>query len=343
MKYNIHDLLTIQINRSHKFDLMKDNDVELSFFGVSEIEVPDITLNVGKFTPNNANCYVVDHKYYVKYNYFYCKDQLNGLTLEVEIIGLEKGNTIVNFNYETHSIKKYISHNSYETILLRPLIFYKLALNGHYMIHAAGVEKDNRGYIFPSRGGAFKTSIVMNFLKHGYNYLGDDWVILSENNIYSFPAHFALFNYSLNTLGNEKLSLKDKINFVLSLERIKVGLVNVTERSVLDSILFLSKTKSQKTEIRPIDLDNAVEKIMISIKMEMNSEVNTLLGFNLSPFYTYLAAYSYIFPENNLLKIFDNMQYNLLKYLKNFNILEIQYPETYNEDLFENISKIITG
>lgn len=69
---------------------MRDLNLEFSFFEVDAIGNPDIILNIGKFTPSNNDCYLIDHKYHIKENYLYCKDFSGKAKWEVEILGFEE-------------------------------------------------------------------------------------------------------------------------------------------------------------------------------------------------------------------------------------------------------------
>lgn len=74
--YNIHNILKFKIMKEkRRLDLIRDINLPLSFFEVEQIDEPDIILNIGKFTPFNNECYLIDHnKYYVKENYLYVDD-----------------------------------------------------------------------------------------------------------------------------------------------------------------------------------------------------------------------------------------------------------------------------
>ena len=90
LNYNLHDILQFQIARDKKRDFMRDLNLEFSFFEVDAIGNPDIILNIGKFTPSNNDCYLIDHKYHIKENYLYCKDFSGKAKWEVEILGFEE-------------------------------------------------------------------------------------------------------------------------------------------------------------------------------------------------------------------------------------------------------------
>jgi hypothetical protein len=94
--YNIHNILSVQI-RTDNSGLLKGLNFPLTYFEVDDFNNPDILLNIGKFVPSNNDCYLVDHKYHIKRNYFYCKDSGGKAKWEVEIKGFENLPTVINF------------------------------------------------------------------------------------------------------------------------------------------------------------------------------------------------------------------------------------------------------
>jgi len=348
LNYNIHDILKIQIAREEHFDLMRGLDLELSYFR-SEVNLePDIYFYIGKFIPSNKDCYLVDHRYYIRNNYFYCKDSLGRESWEVEINSFEYGKTVVNYSYsyKTWNSKALISRFSIETFLLRPLIYYKLSERGYFMIHSAGVSKNGEAYIFPARGGAFKTTFVMDFIKKAkFNYLGDDRVILHRGEVLSFPAHLILFNYIYSNKNNEYLNLMDKIRFVNSLRQNNYYNVNVpiVKSAKLKLVCFIEKTNKSNVIIQKLDLKDAIDKLIDSTKMEMSSISDNIVGFSLGPYYRYMQAYSYVFPESKVAKYWDELKQNYKAILKGIPIYQIIFPEEYDDRVFQEILDVVEG
>ena len=126
--YNIHNLIKFKI-LSERTCIRSLDDINyfFSYFETEEFTNEDILLRIGQFTPANNDCKVIDHKYYVKENYFYCKDQEGHVTWEVEIHGFEHGKAVINFHSHSRRIEhfflpEYLAQN----IILRPLIELKL-------------------------------------------------------------------------------------------------------------------------------------------------------------------------------------------------------------------------
>lgn len=347
LNYSIHDVLRIQVKRSKKFDLMRGLDLELFPFRTLENETPDIIFNVGAFKPNNDCCFIVDHKYFVKENYFYCKDSSGKLNWEVEIFGIDKGKMIVNYNYNTKSIKSIVSRFSVESFLLRPIIYEKLAEKGYFMIHSAGVSKNDEAYIFPSRGGAFKTSLVMDFVKRNkFNYLGDDRVILYKDQILSYPAHITLFNYIFNNKENESINLFDRFYFIKSLwlHKSKTVDIPISKSSRLKGLFFISKsTNLNMFSVQKLDVETAVDRLVESSKMEISSVSDSLVSFSISPYSTYMQVYAYIFTDSHMAMYWDNLKECFRCLIQDIPLYEVRLPREYDVSVYDYVCSIIEG
>jgi len=65
------------------------------------------------------------------------------------------------------------------------------------ILHAGGVCKDGKAFIFTGGGNVGKTSIVLNLLKEGFEYLGDDWLVVDSEKAYPMPKTIHIFDYNL--------------------------------------------------------------------------------------------------------------------------------------------------
>lgn len=78
------------------------------------------------------------------------------------------------------------------------------------LLHAGAVSKDGKAYIFCGAGDVGKTSIVLNLIKRGFDYLSDDWLIVGKGQAYPFPKTIHIFSYNLRDprISKEVLGLK---------------------------------------------------------------------------------------------------------------------------------------
>jgi len=134
-------------------------DMEYDFFRVKNIKNPDITLIIGDFKPNNKNCKFIDHKFYVKKDYIYFEDSYKVAKWKTEITGFETGKIKVKIKSNSFGYFFFLGY------ILEFLIKYAMLQKGYCLIHAGGVSKNNKAFIFPARGSAGKTTVSLHFIK----------------------------------------------------------------------------------------------------------------------------------------------------------------------------------
>ncbi len=338
--FNIHDLLKIQINTGSKFDLLKDINFFLSYFEVSHLTDPDIVLNIGRFSPSNQDCFIVDHKYFIKENYFYCKDQEGRATWEVEIFGFDKGKAIINFYGKIKGIEQilfpdYLSQN----LILRPLIELKLFEHNFAVIHGLGIEKDGFALIIAGRGGAHKTRIAMDALKtKKFKIIGDDRIIIGKNKmVYSYPIYHNLLRFKTEKLNDEHISsLSDTLKMASNLlfyfhknQNIKL----FSDNSTLNMMIFIARKKSENASFEQLALKDATLCLLYNSQMEMiTSGISKSLGQQ--HFLKYLHAFSYIFPQRNIAKYWTSLMIFLKDYLKEIPIYSTDLSYDYKRNIF---------
>jgi hypothetical protein len=70
--------------------------------------------------------------------------------------------------------------------------------SGAAILHASAVSYEGVAHVFPAWGGIGKSSLVMNLLRSGAQYLGDDFVLVDENGVYPYPMPLNLLHYNLS-------------------------------------------------------------------------------------------------------------------------------------------------
>jgi hypothetical protein len=64
--------------------------------------------------------------------------------------------------------------------LLMAALMEMLKFRGYYGLHAAGVSRGGTGYLFPACASQGKTTTALGLIKHGFQYLADDKVLLTR-------------------------------------------------------------------------------------------------------------------------------------------------------------------
>ena len=92
-------------------------------------------------------------------------------------------------------------------------------------LHAGAVERDGKAYVFSGEGGVGKTSLVLNLMRVGYNYLSDDFLLINNVGVaFPFPRRVHIFDYNLNDEEIAKRALGPKrLYYIPSCKLINVG------------------------------------------------------------------------------------------------------------------------
>jgi hypothetical protein len=349
LNYTIHDILTFRIERDKRKDLLKDLNLLFLFFETKEgIADPDVVLNIGKFTPTNKGCYVIDHKYYVKENYFYCKDSEGKARWEVEILGFEDGKTTINFDGTVFGLQSILIPDFLpQNLLLRPLIEYKLAKRGYFLIHAGAVSKNNQAYLLEGRGGAFKTTLAMDFVRsEGFKFMADDRVIIHKDKVLSFPFHHLFFTFRVKHLPTEDpRGFWDKARLVKYLWNKSEHVTNdvkMANSSTLRALLSIVKTNKEKISLREANLEETIDKLIMSMEMEMVYSPR-MTGMSFGRYLRYMLAYSFVFPNSQIATYWDDLRDGLERILENVPISEMEIPENYNSNTFNRVYEHLGG
>lgn len=332
--YKIHNILSIQINTAYKC-VLKGLNYPLAFFEVDKIDKPDILLNIGNFVPSNTDCYLIDHTYYIKENYLYCKDS----KLEVEINGLEKTPTIINFNGKSPGLHRYIAPDLFaQDIVLLPLIELVLGSKGYLLAHGGGIDKDG-ATIFIGRGGSMKTTVIINAVKNGLKIFGDDRLIIDtkQKSVYSFLIYPKIFKYISERSDGEYLSITKKIflPFHLLKDRSDINFISQKESSNIKSIYLIKRKNICENKVHILENNVAIKKIIANNKAEMYS--SSIPSIKKRNFVEYLIAYCFVFPDSHIATYWDGLRSNLEDVVKNIPIYEIEISKNYNSKIFDKI------
>lgn len=345
LNYNLHDILKFKITRDRGYGLRDLINLKFSFFEVEDVDNLDITLNIGKFTPSNENCYLVDHKYCIKENYFYCRDSEGKAEWEVEISGFEEGETIINFNGRLKGFQSFMNPDFIAQNFLLRLIEYKLGRRGHLFAHAAGISKNEQAYVFAGRGGSFKTSLCMDFIRRGgFEFLGDDRVILHKDKVFSFPMGLRVFGFMCDHLPNEdSWNFSNKVKFAKYLwdnKSKKDSPIEMGKPSKLKRLFFIVKTNKAAITVREISLKEAVDRLITNNRLEDFISLGGM-GVKSGPHLRYALAYSYIFPDSPVATQKKYLEKVLKSIMENIPIPEIEIPNNYDLTVFNEFHRFV--
>lgn len=334
--YNIHDILKFKIitKKRLKWNL-KNIYGSFSNFETNNIDKTDFEVYIGDFEPSNDNCKILENKYYIKKNYFYCKKDMYKFTnWKFEMSNIDSENTIVKIS------SNFFGYLWMVGFIIEFLIHYKMNIKGYPLIHASALSQNNKGYIFSARGGGGKTTISMNLLNRGFKLLGDNFVIVNNGQVLSYFSPLNIFTYNLAPIIRTNLTFKNKIN--LNLKKIiykfsfgfikiftKINPKEILQNSILDnSSIYKIFVLLPKNELKYKNLN----KEELCNFLLINQMLDTLL------FLPYITEYSYIYPKSNLANHWNLYKKNLVKNIPDsIEFSEIEVPLKYEKNIFDDI------
>jgi hypothetical protein len=349
LHYNIYDQASVRFERERQSGVVSDANLPLGFFEVNEeIDDPDVTVHIGPFKPSNERASVVDHQYHVKPNYLYCTDFEGSAKWEVEIFGFEDGYVRINFNWRSLFAERLIADLLLQDMLITPVVQRLLAHKGCYTLHAAGVSKNDRAYVLAGRGGSFKTQLVLDFMKQGYDFLGEDWVGVTEKGVLPLPLTFVPFLHAMRSqrVVTERASgIRDKIGYLNFLrdnherwyDDIKIG-----PSSALRALLLIVKANTNTFGKKSLGLTETTQRLVANNELEMATHP-TAMGKRFGHYHRYMLAYGYVFPESHVASYWTDFECGLAQLLADSEatLSEIVVPEIYDASVFNQVCTVL--
>ncbi|MFZ2455885.1 MAG: hypothetical protein WAX07_05365 [Candidatus Altiarchaeia archaeon] len=328
--YDLHGILSFRINREKVCGWIDGINLKLHYFETAKEIDPDITLNIAPFTPDLDGTFSVDHKYYAKEDYLYCKDSEGGNKWQFEVSGFESGKIKINYNGKTAGkVNNRINPDFIAQNILLRFVEYALAGKGYLLLHAAGVSKDGKAVIIVGRGGTYKTSICMELLRSGYHFLGDDHVILKGDKAYSFPMGLSVFSYMYHNMADEtSWTITKKAKLLRDVNKGRKSEVKIEDESVIGDICFISRTNKTGIRKKQISIPQAAEKMAIDNRLEDYISLGCM-NIRSGPLFKFFSAYSYLFPKSEISNEMNVQKDHAKTILKDKIIYELEIPEDY--------------
>jgi hypothetical protein len=340
--YSLHDAVTFKIVDKPSFlsNFLGDIHTEYENFENKLVKNPDFTIDIGDFTPDNENSCILDNKYYVKHNYFYCSDSYKTAKWKFEMSGFENGDMKVRIYADNLFTSMIISG-----FLVDPLINFKLSEKGLSLVHASCVSKDNCGYLFTAQGGGGKTSNALYSVERGFDFLGDNFTIIDNGLVRSFLSPLNVFSFNLAPIVKKNMGRKSKVEYLFKNLLHKVtGLRVVTKINVKD-IFSKSLVDISKLDSAFLLIPKNRFKIERIGRKELISHMVANMKLDSFPFIKYMMEYSYIFPKSRMATHWQRYTQNLNTNINNdISAYRVEVPKTYDMSTFEEIwGRIQTG
>ncbi len=341
--FNIHNVLKFRISWTRYCALLKDLDLKFSYFQVKRLEEDDIDLDikVGAFSPSlDGKCRKYERNIFIHENFIYCKGSNLRSTWEFQISDISGKRTKFNINIRSRTLRGFLAPNFPVHNLALPLMEIKTLEKGYLLLHSAAVSKDGNACLIAGRGGSFKTTMVMNLMRdYGYQYMGDDRVLVTTGKVLSFPTHIKIFEFCLRNLKTEKMTLTKKLLLTFYLLATSSNTnVKIADESRLCGLIFLNPSKETRLDI--IDWRLAAEKMLSNQLMEY-FEASNAAGFMIHPLFECFNIYASAYPDTKIAKFQDFFIQQFKKIFSNIKIYNFFIPFSYTPKITELIRKVM--
>ena len=317
VSFNIHNLLTITVKNASSCSI-QDLNLRYHYFACPLVSSADIEVTIGPFRPDTSGCVCLDRKFYIRKNYLYLKDSDKSLKWEAQIFDLEKEKVRINFSHHAANYLRFpwcfFPDLIMDLYVLQPLLVCKLAEKNHFLLHAAAVYKDGKATLISGRGGSRKTQHVIELLQRGFDFMSDDFVILSGNKVLALPLSPEVFSFCYSN-KSEELPLLNQIRLLAFLAQKNKTLVPVIPEAILKEIFALFLVEGSSIIKRDLSSHDAASQLSFNQLMESTSFVSYkyIIG-------SFLRAYEYVFPESNFSLTELRLKKSLLETIESFHI-----------------------
>ncbi|UCC63060.1 MAG: hypothetical protein JSV36_20335 [Anaerolineae bacterium] len=317
-RHSLHNILTFDIDDRRAAISRRWSDVGSRYraFRVPlrpDVQ-PDLTIEIGRFTPSLAGCNLLDDEYYLKPDYLYLAQERHKLggAWQFDVLGLEEERCRVRVNANWTGLPFVPGR------VIDFFIHYALAKRGYSLMHASAVALDGMAAVYAGRGGGGKTTIALKAVERGGSgYLGDNFILCKRGKLFSFTSDVNMFAYNLRPAVWARLSRIERLRFRFWLQvyRLTRGYIKVLtpvsplrlfSRALQDSAglaAFYSLLTGQAFSCVPADRDEIIGRSVSNQKLEFFS------------FVRYTGLYGCLYPRSDFARhweIYEDLLYQNL-------------------------------
>lgn len=299
LNYSIHDIMNIRVENPTR-SCAGDMNRRMGYFLTGRpADAPDIRVKIGPFAGAREGCYSLDHKYYISKDRISFSDTDKGLAWNAHISGIENGQVDVLFDHAPGNLRKFpwllFPDMVMHLYLLQPLMEFVLAKKGYYLLHAGAVCKNGEAAAIFGRGGAFKTSMVMQLLKSGYEFMSDDFILVRGDEVLAFPTNQLMFEFSALVAGREALTLVDQFRFLRYMGGRRMPAMKIVPRARLKAAMVLLPYEGEQAHVAALSADDFCGMAGLNQRLEKRAYVsfNYVIG-------DFLDAYRMVFPASGV-------------------------------------------
>lgn len=340
--YTIHDIVNFKIVERNGYLKRLFSNVFVQYHGFESPSMnPDIVVNLGDFVPANEQCSILDDTFFIKENYLYCAgDSYKQARWQFQASG-----------FEDSKLSASVSTNLLgglfvQGVLIDFLIQYEMNRRGFPMIHASGVSKDNRAYVFSARSGGGKTTIALNLLDRGFQFLGDNFVIIHDGEVMSYHSPLNLFTYNLAPSIKRKLEPKEQLVLKLknALYRLSLGYIKLFTKINVHDVFERSLTDRAQLKAACVIVPKACFEIEHISKAQFIDHVVTNQKLDFLAFMEYAREYSFLLPKSQMARHWERYAANLERGISDdTSFIRVEVPRHYDDATMNRLTQMITA
>jgi len=273
--YNLHNILTIESSEElfdHAFH---------EYFLSDDVEDPDIRLTITKDLDHPTdNLYRHDNWFYGAEgrDLVYYEDRLLGMNDRVLVEGLQANTTEVTATPSVHRITPG-SRGSYSD-LVEDVIDYKCVQRGYTTLHSGTLAKDGKAILLAGFPNVGKSLCTLALLQQGFEYMGDDNGLVSENGeVFAYPSISAIgYHDFIDFIDPEDIGRREYYQYLLRVwpmqNKVVERLFDYPEVYMPDLGSFTQGERAEgravccleigDTKIEDVDRDDMVRKLIAS-------------------------------------------------------------------------------
>lgn len=240
--------------------------------------------------------------YVIKEIYPYCSFYTNIEKICNDIIVVFKYDELYRAEFKQFTYEELTKNNLYYFLyeVVQVIIEETMLLNAINVLHGACVEKDGNALVFSAKTNTGKSTLVFDLTSYGYNYISDDYAILSGDELKIVPLHLPI---KLRTLSPVSENIKDNV-------------IVRDYNPVRSENYYLVKPFSY--------CKNKQYKLNAFFLINRNDQVNNITKLNYKDSYKNLILNSKI-PNLEAIKRINTISLSLAKYI---DVYEINYTDT---------------
>lgn len=327
--YKIHDL-TVRLNWSrcripwmfHKLDYFRTDEETAG--------AADLSIEVGPFDVDTSGWLNVDHKFFGRPGELVFKSHWKGFPWKTHWQGLEEGPITARLQICPCGVMAFPWLLQAEWILFwfvyKPLSELIWARRNRFVIHASGAALDGNAAIFTGYGSGLKTSYAMHLVRRGWEFLGDDQLLLTDEGILALPVSLQTFDFRVHEIDTEYITPLRLLRLGLHQLQGKTPRVLITDQAKIAALNVVIRSNSSEPNYTEISKQEAVGHTFHNCYNETIAHLHSTPGTSVP-----LTAYKIMFPKFDVDSMWTKLRISLEKHLSGIPRRRIEMTERWDD------------